>query len=164
MSAKSPSVLLKQKKAAVLRCWTDLVFETYASDTAAILKAGGDRFANPVSYNVSCNLEKIVDGLIEGKKAETLFSCLEEIIRVRAVQEFTPEEAVCFMPLLKKALLSEAGIEAGGQLKDNIDHLVAACPNIYRDCRNRIDRIRANEKMKMQLNMARLSGLQEGGK
>ena len=158
-ASKLTSELLKQRKAAVLRRWQDLVFETYAPDTAAVLKTGGDRFDNPVSYTVSCNLQLILDGLVERKHVETLFPCLEEIIKIRAVQEFTPETAVCFMPILKKALMLETGLEAEVELAGRIDRLSAACLVIYQECRNRIERIRTNEKIKAARSMSRFMSL-----
>lgn len=163
-AAKLSSELLEQRKAAVLRKWQNLVFDTYAPDTAAILKSGGDRFANPVSYNISNNLELILDGLTDGRPEETLFPYLEEIIRIRAVQELTPETAVCFMSLLKTAFIAETGVEADDDLADRIERLSASCPDIYRKCRDRIELIKIREKAKTARYLTRLISLQENEK
>jgi hypothetical protein len=161
--------LLEQKKAAILRRWTGLVFDTYPHDTAMILKSEGDRFANPVGYCVQHNLAMVLDGLISGDKVETLFPNLEEIIKVRAVQNFTPEAAVSFMHLLTKAISSEVGSynkhgkpdpEMKG-LEERIDLLSNACSVIYADCRLRIDRIKASEQTKAAINMSRMLGTWE---
>jgi hypothetical protein len=161
--------LLEQRKAAVLHRWAGLVFGTYPHDTAMILKAEGDRFANPVGYCVQYNLGMVLDGLVSGDGLETLFPYLEEIIKVRAVQNFTPEAAVSFMALLKKALASEVNpgnksaesIQEMIGLDERIDHLSNACSNIYADCKLRIDRIRFSEQKKMAVNMSRLMGTWE---
>jgi len=157
---------LVQRKASILRRWAGLVFETYPPDTAIVLKAGGDRFANPVCYAVIHNLEMILDGLFTGKEMETLFPYLREILKIRAVQDFTPSGAVSFMALLKKAMNSETGPGAKSkQLKremmefeQEIDVLSAACSDIYLECRHKIGQIKAGEQKKMAANMA---GLQE---
>ena len=156
--------LLKQRKAAVLRRWTGLVFDTYPSDSAVILKSEGDRFANPVGYCVQHNLGVVLDGLASDAGLETLFPNLEEVIKVRAVQDFTPEVAVSFMVLLKKAIASELGRDRVGELKqleEKIDVLSNACSSIYADCRMRIDRIKANERRKDAINMSRMMGAWE---
>jgi hypothetical protein len=160
---------LENRRAAVLDRWVGLVFDTYPPDTAMILKAGGDRFGNPVNYCVSCNLGSILDALISGSEPETLFSNLEEIIKVRAVQDFTPTAAVSFMALLKQALASELDRNydsdpAMKELDQKIDLLSNACSVIYADCRQRIARIRDNEQKKMALNVARMMRTAESGK
>jgi hypothetical protein len=160
----SSKMLLEKRKAAVLQRWIGLVFDTYPPDTAMVLKAGGDRFTNPVNYAVTHNLEMVLDGLVLGKEAETLFPYLEEIIKIRAVQDLTPDNAVSFMSLLKRAIISETGRggktgQPGQELEDierRIDLLADACSNIYLDCKGRIERIKSDEQGRMAMNMSRM--------
>ena len=167
----SLSGLMAKQKASILHRWTGLVFETYQPDTATMLKARGDRFANPVSYNVSYNLGMVLDGLISGQEAGTLFPYLEDVIKVRAVQDFTPESATSFMVLLKKAIASEVNAGKGAPLfkqdlavlEKRIDLLSDACSDIYTECRRRIENIKAGEKRKAAANMSRLMGTSENG-
>lgn len=159
MQGKETGTSTPRMKATVLRKWIDLVFDTYPPDTAAVLKSRGDRFANPVSYTIVSNLGKILDGLLDGVELETLFPCLEEIIKIRAVQDFTPEAAVCFMSLLKQAIISEPGFKIADGMNVKIDRLSVSCIDIYNDCRNRIEIIRAREKEKSAINLQRMMGV-----
>lgn len=164
--------LIVKEKTSILRRWIGLVFDTYPADTAMILKSGGDRFSNPVSYNVSYNLEMILEGLICGKDQETLFSYLEDIIKIRAVQDFTPVTATSFMSLLKQAVEVEIGsryrsqqfAEEREELEKKVDSLSDACTGIYSDCKSRIERIKVNEQRKTANNISRLQSITESVK
>lgn len=164
MQGKETGTSTPRMKATVLRKWIDLVFDTYPPDTAAVLKSRGDRFANPVSYTIVSNLGKILDGLLDGVEVETLFPCLEEIIKIRAVQNFTPETAVCFMPLLKQAIGSESDFKVTEGMNVKIEKLSVACVNIYNDCRKKIEIIQAREKEKSAINLQRMMGVLEEGR
>jgi hypothetical protein len=167
----SLAALLAKDKTSILHRWAGLVFDTYPADTANVLKAGGDRFANPVAYAVTSNLEMVLDGLIAGKEVEALFPCLEEILKIRAVQDFTPDGATSFMAFLKQSIEFEVkpgrkpeGYDADRtELEGKINQLCNACANIYGECRRRINSIKSDEKRRTALNMARLMGTAEGG-
>jgi hypothetical protein len=100
------SILIAKKKDAIKR-WNDLTLETYAPETARLWRNEKDRFANPVGYRFQTGMTGIIDqlladdGTMEGAKYEPF---LDEIVRVRAVQDFTPSQAVSFVYLLKKVM------------------------------------------------------------
>ena len=141
---------LKGKKAAILRQWVTAVFDTYPGDTAAFLQSERDRFANPVGYAISINLEKILDGLLAGPDIQSLSPYLEDIIKIRAVQDFRPSQAVSFPLSLKKVIIDEIKIEqvpAGDwiELESKIDALSLLAFDIYSQYRDQINRIKLNE-------------------
>ena len=74
-------------------------------------------------------------------------AALGEIIRLRAVQDFTPGQAVGFLaelkPVLRKAL-SDA--EALAVLNRRIDEAEVVAFKLLRECRERIDRIKEGER------------------
>jgi len=141
---------LTGKKAAVLRKWAAAVFDTYPGDTAAFLQSEKDRFANPVGYATTINLEKILDGLLAGPDIQSLSPCLEDIIKIRAVQDFSPSQAVSFPLLLKKVIIDEIKFEqvpAGDwiEFESKIDALALLAFDIYSHCREQINHIKLNE-------------------
>ena len=141
---------LTGKKAAILRKWAAAVFDTYPGDTAAFLQSEKDRFANPVGYTVTINLEKILDGLLAGPDILSLSPCLEDIVKIRAVQDFSPSQAVSFPLLLKKVIIGEIKIEqvpAGDWIEfdSKIDTLSLLAFDIYSRCREQINRIKLSE-------------------
>ena len=134
-----------------MKKWLELVYETYPPDTASFLKEEGDRFANPVGYVIASNLRKILDGLIEGSDMQAMSSYLEDIIKIRAVQDFSPEEALSFMVSLKKVITSEIPAEHEeniSELLSRIDHLTLLASDIYAATKEKIAQLKERERIK----------------
>ena len=140
---------LTGKKTAILRKWAAAVFDTYPGDTAAFLQSEKDRFANPVGYAVTISLEKIMDGLIAGPDIQSLSAYLEDIIKIRAVQDFSPSQTISFPLLLKKVIIDEIKLEQVPadwiEFESKIDGLTLLAFDIYSQCREKINRIKLNE-------------------
>jgi hypothetical protein len=143
--------LLQKKKSAILEKWLDEIFNSYHIDTAHFLRVEKDRFANPVGYVIAGNLRKILDGLIEGSDMQAMSSYLEDIIKIRAVQDFTPAEALFFMVSLKKVITSEIpqGQEDSiSELLSRIDRLTLLASDIYAATKNKIEQLKERERIK----------------
>ncbi len=145
--------LLAQKKAPIVGRWLELIFETYPDDARRFLTKQKDRFANPVGTTISKEIETLYDELIEGLETDRVSPLLDRIIRVRAVQDFSPSQAVNFVFLLKKAIKKEIlGEILEDQLSEDlaiiesrIDDLALLAFDIYMNCREKLNDIRANE-------------------
>jgi len=85
--------------------WRELVLETYPGRAAETFKREKDGIANPVGSNISEALQKIFDRLVD--KSDDFEEPLEEIIKIRAIQNFTASGAVGFVFLLKQAIREE---------------------------------------------------------
>jgi hypothetical protein len=147
------SDLLKAKKTAVLGRWFGLILETYPPNTSKLLKAERDRFVNPVGQTIAKEIEAIYGELIGGMNSDRISESLENMLRIRSVQDFSPSQAVLFVHSLKKAIKDElAGEMRGGDvfeewlaLESNIDHLTLRAFDIYMKCREKICEIRIHE-------------------
>lgn len=145
--------LLGQKKTAVLDRWFDLVLETYPADTQRFLKKQKSRFGNPVAHEISQGIEGIFDQLLQGAEEEAISPFLDRIVRVRAVQELTPAQALAFVFGLKRVIREElAGALAGkpfpGELVEfeaRIDRLALLAFNTYMGCKEQIFQLRVDE-------------------
>jgi hypothetical protein len=110
---------------------------------------------------MSQGIETLYDELIHGMNSNKLSAALDAIIRIRSVQDFSPSQAIAFVPLLKRVIREELG----GEIKDNqileellpvelrIDQLALLAFDIYMKCREKIFEIRVNE-VKAQREMA----------
>jgi hypothetical protein len=96
--------LLEQRKTAILKKWFALAVETYPSDTAKFLKSQKDPFANPVGRTIYRGLEALMDELLKEIDYEKLVSSLDPIVRIRAVQDFSPSQAIGFIFFLKNVI------------------------------------------------------------
>ena len=99
--------LLAQKKVSIVNKWTGLILNTYSEETLKFLKSQKNQFSNPVGNIISNNAEMIFDEIVSGGSIEKINSLLIDIIKIRAVQDFTPSEAVSFVYLLRKVICEE---------------------------------------------------------
>jgi hypothetical protein len=144
---------LELKSPQILGKWSRLICETYPADTIGFLQSEADRFVNPVGYVISQEVKAIFDELLHGMDPARLTAYLTEIIKIRAVQEFTPSQAVGITFLLKKAVREELAdeIEADrscSELLDfesRVDTLALLAFDIYMKCREKVCDIRVNE-------------------
>lgn len=146
--------ILQQKKSEILRRWIDLILETYPEDTRKFLKSQRNRFSNPVGATISEGLEGLLDHLLEGGEPETASTFLDRIIRIRAVQDFSPSMAIAFVPQLKaivRELISsqrnqgEFGLEEILDFEARVDQLSLMAFDTFMACREKLYQIRANE-------------------
>ncbi len=137
--------LREEKKAAILTRWRELVLTTYPPDMAAFLRREKDRFANPVGYTINQGTEALLAWVLAGDKADTaaMANALEDLIKIRAVQDFSASQAVAFIFLLKQVIREElAGEEPSfDQLVEfdaRVDRLTLAAFDAYMKNRERI--------------------------
>lgn len=147
--------LLAQRKTAIIKNWFALAVETYPPDTASFLKKQKDPFANPVGRTISTGLEALFNELLKEKEMdyEIITSFLDPIIRIRAVQNFSPAQAVSFIFLLKKAIRENIKKEVSEEqlfselllFESKIDQLAMIAFNLYMQCKEKIYDLKANE-------------------
>jgi hypothetical protein len=141
--------VLEEKKSAILDRWFDLVLETYPADTQRFLKKQKSRFGNPVAHEISQGIEGIFDQLLKGAGEEAISPFLDRIVRIRAVQELTPAQALAFVFGLKRVIREElAGRPFPAELVEfeaRIDHLALLAFNIYVGCKEQIFQLRVDE-------------------
>lgn len=132
---------------AVVDRWVEAVMNAYPDQTAKFLKDQPDRFANPVGASLREGLAEIVDGLVTGVSLEDLKEPLDLVIRVRAVQEFTPAEAISFIFDLKTIIRDVAanGSDVPPSFDATVDRLALTAFDVYMDCREQLWRIRADQ-------------------
>lgn len=145
--------LLKEKKSAILERWFDSILETYPSDTKHFLRTKKDRFENPVAHRISSGVEGILEQILNNEKVEEASPFLDKVIRIRAVQDYSPSQAVAFIFDLKR-LVREVMAEDSreGQLSEElwrleqkIDEMGLLALDIYMKCREEIYELRVNE-------------------
>lgn len=145
--------LLLNKKAAVLQRWFQETIETYPQETSKFLKREKDPFANPVGNTISQGIEGLYDELLRGTDPIEASPFLDQIIRIRAIQDFAPSAAVRFVLSLKKAIREELKDEIrGGQISSDlvafesrIDELALLSFDIYMGCREKLYELKSNE-------------------
>lgn len=149
---------LLEKKTAILKKWFDAVADTYPDNTSSFLKKKKAQFTNPVGYNLAEGLEGLFEALLQGVILEKVSVFLDSIVRIRAIQEFAPSEAVAFIFQLKKIVRQEFGSDVLQQQRMSeelaafdaaVDDLALYSFDIYMKCREKIYDLKANEARSM---------------
>lgn len=145
--------LLSQKKSVIVKKWFNAILETYPVDTAKFLKAQKNQFANPVGSMISEGIEGLFEGILNGMDIEKVSPFLDKVIRIRAVQDLTPTQAIAFVFALKRLIREELGSDIqkrqlSGELlfiESRIDDLALLSFDIYMKCREQVYELRTTE-------------------
>jgi hypothetical protein len=153
--------MLNSKKKVILEKWFDAAIESYHQDTAKFLKSHKDQFTNPVGNIIYQGLENLLNEILNNPDKEKTTKYLDDIIRIRAVQDFLPSEALYFISQLKLIIREELAEEIKkGDLNSDlekfdyeIDKLIFIAFDIFMKCREKIYDLKANELRNMTLKL-----------
>ena len=142
-------VLLPHRSEALDR-WRSFVLDSYPEEAARFFRAEKDSFKNPVGQSIHAATETLLDGVLLERNGDGVPEALEALVRIRAVQDFSPSEAVAFVFLLKRAVrevladASEEGAPAAvlQELETRVDGLALAAFETYARCREELFEIR----------------------
>jgi hypothetical protein len=148
--------LLLENKKAIIKHWTDLTIDTYPPEGGSFMRKQKDPFANPVGAAIVNGAEALFDWVMSGSKdySPDVVRRLDDIVRIRAVQQFSASDALGFIFLLKKCLresIPEKMMKdqhlVGELLKleSRVDSLALTSFDIYMKCREKLFEMRAME-------------------
>ncbi len=159
--------LLAERKTSLTERWRQRLFESYPPETAIFLKKEKNRFDNPMGHQLSHGLERILETLVQELDREQILAALDEVIRVRALQNFTPSQALAFIFLLKNVIREELAQELkNGQfspelqeVESRIDGMALLGFDAYTQRREKLYEIRVTEVRKRVSGFLRSKGM-----
>lgn len=159
--------LLTQKKALIAGRWLQKLFDSYPAETAIFLKKEKDRFDNPMGSRLSQGIEGLFEALLTEMETDRVLYYLDEVIQIRAVQNFTPSQALAFIFLLKNVIRRELAEEIRKEnlaeelleLDSRIDGLALLGFDVYVKHRDKLNEIRINEIKNRVSGLMRRTGL-----
>lgn len=122
----------------------------YPTETAQFLNSQSDPFQNPVGQRTFQSLQVLVDLLSDDPDPEAVRKALDPIIRIRAIQDFSPSKAVGFVFELKE-VIHQARPEINltddqwHRLDRRIDDMAMAAFDVFMECREKIFDLKAGE-------------------
>lgn len=145
--------LLAERKASLTDRWLQRLFESYPPQTTSFLQKEKNRFDNPVRYQTAEGIKRILDALLQGMDRDQIMAALDEVIRVRVLQNFSPSQALAFIFLLKNVIREEAAKELkDGQFSQELQDVEATIDGIallgfevYMQRREKLYEIRVTE-------------------
>ena len=145
--------LLQNNKEPIVQRWLDGALASYAPDAFAAFKRQKDPFANPVGHSLREGTRAVFEALLEGADAEKIRQHLHEIVKIRAVQQFSASRALGFVFHLKDAIRAELGEAVRDpqysseltQLERQIDGIMLDAFDLFVECREQVCELRVNE-------------------
>lgn len=159
--------LIEGKRSVILEKWFDAIIETYPTDATGFLKNKKDRFSNPVGHTISSGIEGILDVLVGVKELSEDLPFLNDIIKVRAIQDFPPSKAMIFIFLIKKVVRETLEKEIRQNqiynsllsFESKIDDLALFAFDIYVKCREQIYELKTDELKRMTYTLLKKANL-----
>lgn len=146
--------VLRERRDSIVKQWLETIYATYPFDTTGFLRSRKNQFANPVGHATEAAVEAMFDAICGADLPEgKLEGALADLIRVRAIQQFTPEQATgiifCVKPLLRQSLMAalrEPGIlEAYLEMESRVDTLSLLAFRMYAEDRERMHMLKVDE-------------------
>ena len=146
---------------AIAEQWLDRVLRTYPGQPARFLGGEPDPFRNPVGYTVRQALGILLDELLLGMEADKVTAALDSIVQIRAVQDFTPSQALEFLFQLKTILRGHDVGPGLDLLYSRIDEMALQAFDLYVKYREKTYQVKANEARRQVYVLERSAGLRE---
>jgi hypothetical protein len=148
---------LQDRKPAILEAWFQTTLESYPAETRPFLLKKEDTFNNPIGSTIYEALAELLAELMQDKNLGNIKKALEDLIHLRAVQDFSPAQAISFLPRLKQVIrrelvaadLMESYQEEFHNLAFLIDELTMQAFDIYMGCREKIFNLKVKELRKI---------------
>ena len=146
-------VLLAQNRSAIVQRWFDRIVKTYPANSQKFIKGQKDRFANPVGSTILQGIEGLYEELLRDMDTGKVREYLDPIVRIQAVQDISPSEALSFIISLKGIIREELKremqercvLEELSEIETRIDRLTLLAFDNYMKCREKIYEIRLEE-------------------
>ena len=136
---------LARRRDAILERWFERTVQSYPGEASLFLRSDKDPFRNPVGHTLREGLAILLDEVLGKMDGSRIDAALEAIVRLRAVEDFTPGQALAFVFQLKRIARQEA---AGGELElfdSRVDEMALLAFDLYMKCREKLYEIKADE-------------------
>jgi hypothetical protein len=150
--------ILRERKPAIVKKWFEAALASYHEDARGSMRKVEAQFANPAGFDLDQGLSGLFDAVIQKMLPDTVTTFLDAIVRLRAVQDLAPSDALAFLFRLKGIIREELGPELlagpGGAdelaaINGVIDDLGLYAFDLYMRCREKIYDLKAQEARNM---------------
>ena len=153
---------LAELKEAFLEKWLEQTLATYPRQTLRFLHGEKDRFRNPVGHTLREGLATLLDEITGEMDLAKIRPALESLVRLRAVQDFTPSQAVGFIYLLRDILPEDLVGGSPPDVQRRIDETALLAFDLFMKCREEIYEIKGREAQREVYVLERLRQRAQG--
>ena len=133
----------------ILEKWIEKVADSHPHSAAALCTPKPDPFRNPVGYTIRHGLAQLWEQLQGDMDADAIDSALDNILRIRAVQDMSASEAAGFVIPLRSILPQAPATSDLDLMNSRIDQLARAALEKYMQCRDQIRAARFHETARL---------------
>lgn len=133
----------------ILERWIAKTIASYPRAAQPFLAGQDDPFRNPVGHTLRQSLRTLLEQMQGEMDEGRIANALDDIIRIRSVQNLTASQAVGFVLLLKPILREMEHPTDPAPLDDRIDHIMLMAFDQYMRCREQLAEIRLNERQRI---------------
>ena len=145
--------LLLKNKSSIVSKWIKKILDSYSIESSNFFGREKNQFSNPVGSTISNTAASIFEEIVGSRDFENITLLLTDFIKMRAVQNFSPSEAVGFVFYLKKIIREELSGEINQEkivdemveLEFIIDKTALIAFDLYMQSREKIFQIRMSE-------------------
>jgi hypothetical protein len=132
-------------RTAILDAWFEKTLGIYSEQARGSISQSSERFSNPVGFTVRESLAKLLEELVGEMDVARIGAAAEEIVRLRAVQDFSATEAVSFVFLLRQIVREHNAEAQFANVEHRIDQLALLTFDRYVKCREDLALVRIKE-------------------
>ena len=146
-------------EAEIAERWLERTLASYPAKVQPFIAAEPDPFRNPVGNTLRRSLAILVRESLGAMDPQALAVAVDDLIRIRAVQDFTPREALRFLFDLRAAA-AESGAALPTDFTARVDEIALLAFDKYMACREQIFDLRARE-LRLRMQSTIMEGIQE---
>jgi hypothetical protein len=148
-----PVETLRERRSTILADWLARIADSYSEEMSGLLLNETDPFRNPVGGTLRLALPTLLDEILAGTESAAMLQALNDIVQIRAVQDFTPAQAVAFVFQLKDVFREQLRClpQRHGEglalesLMNRVDRMALRAFDHFVACREAIYRVKVNE-------------------
>lgn len=160
---------LRERKKSIVARWYRLILSTYPPEASSFINSAPPA-VNPARLILAAAAEGLYDELTGDMNVKGVVSSMEDLLRLRAVQDFTASGAVAFVFLLKQAILGEIEdmdfpplpARDLDDIASKIDSMALIAFDEYVNCRERMRDLREKESRRRNYRAGKDPGMKEG--
>ena len=158
--------LLILNQTVIKRQWLESIIETYPADSREFFRKQKDQFQNPVGAAMSELVNSLFDALLQDASDAEIAVILEDFVKIRSVQEFSPSGALGFILRLKQIVREVLADEIESnklfpellRFDAQVDNLLLKAFDVYSQAREKLYTIRADELRRRSFMALRMKG------
>jgi len=144
-----------------------MLLASYSPETVQFLKKEKDPFGNPVAHQLNRGLQDILAVLLEKQGGLEAQAAVDEVIRIMALQDLPPSQALAFVFFLKQVVREELAQELEDlaltpelmDLESRLDGLALLGFDAYMQRREKLCDIKVNEMKNRISGLLRKTGI-----